>query len=196
MTAVRKPDALALDPGARRVPMLTVGMVVWLASETMFFAALFAMYFTLRSADRPWPPHGVHLDVALATIFTVVLIASSGTMQWAVRDLRRGDVAGMQRWTVVTMILGAIFLANQIREYVTVDFSISSHAYGSAFWVTTGFHSLHVLAGLVLMLVILGRATSTSFGADDLPAFENVSYYWHFVDVVWVALYSTIFLLK
>jgi cytochrome c oxidase subunit 3 len=195
MTSVQKPESLALDP-SRRVPMITVGMVVWLASETMFFAALFAMYFTLRSADRPWPPHGVHLDTGLAALFTLVLIASSGTMHLAVHHLRRGDVAAMRRWMILTLILGALFLANQIREYVTVNFSISSHAYGSAFWVTTGFHSLHVLAGLVLMLILLGQAASASFGVDNLPAVEDVGYYWHFVDVVWVALFSTIFLLK
>ncbi len=189
-------DGAALVVPDRRTPMLTVGMVVWLASELMFFGALFAMYFTLRSVDHPWPPRGVELDVGVSAAFTLVLALSSGTMQLGVRAARSGDHPAMRRWILLTLLLGAIFLANQVHEYATVPFSMSSHAYGSAFFVTTGFHALHVLGGLVIMLVLLGRAAGPGFDTDPMPSVEVTSYYWHFVDVVWLGLFATIFLLQ
>ncbi|MFN2608611.1 MAG: heme-copper oxidase subunit III [Acidimicrobiales bacterium] len=184
-----------VPPG--RPPVLTVGTVVWLASELMFFSGLFAAYFTLRALGRgPWPPAGVHLDPGVAGLFTVALVASSGTMQLAVRSVARGDRRRFRRWVGLTLLLAAVFLANQAREYATFDFTVGSHAYGSAFYLMTGFHGIHVLGGMVAMVVLLGRAASPRFGAAETPAVEVVSYYWHFVDVVWVALYATLFLLR
>jgi cytochrome c oxidase subunit 3 len=176
---------------------LAVGTVVWLASELMFFSGLFAAYFTLRATARnPWPPAGVELDARVAGLFTVVLVASSGTMQLAVRAITRGDRRRFRAWLVVTMVLGVVFLANQAREWATASFSTSSNTFGSAFYVMTGFHGMHVIGGVVAMLVLAGRASTPRFGAGDAPSAEVVSYYWHFVDVVWVALYATLFLLR
>ncbi len=193
---------VALEPSAgvsrqaQRAPILTIGMVVWLASELMFFSSLFAAYFTLRSVNKPWPPKGTHIQVGLAATFTVVLILSSATMQLGVRAIKRGDRRALRLWVLATLVLGAVFVANQFREYASVSFTMSSNAFGSAFFVLTGFHTLHVIAGLILMLVLLARAVPTSFGAGETPSVEVVSYYWHFVDVVWIALFSTIYLLK
>jgi len=180
----------------RRPPLLNVGTVVWLASEVMFFSGLFAAYFFLRANNPRWPPAGVDLDVTSATIFTLVLVASSGTMQLAVRSVLRDDRMAVLRWLAVTFVLGAIFIAGQGRDWQRLHFGIDTHAYGSAFYITTGFHGLHVLGGLAAMILMAGRAAAPTFGVDDAPSVEVLSYYWHFVDVVWIGLYATIFLLK
>jgi cytochrome c oxidase subunit 3 len=187
-TAVARPS---------RPPLLAVGTIVWLASELMFFSGLFAAYFTLRATARgPWPPEGVELQAELAGLFTLVLLASSGTIQLATRALEADDRGRVRRWLVATVVLAVLFLANQGREWSEATFAVDSHAFGSAFFVMTGFHGLHVAGGVAAMLVLLGRARSPRFGAADTPAVEVVSFYWHFVDAVWVALFATLFLLR
>ena len=174
-----------------------MGTVVWLASELMFFSGLFAAYFTLRAASQePWPPEGVHLETTLAALFTALLVLSSGTIQLAVRALQRDDRAAFRRWVLVTVLLAVAFLANQGREWSEATFGVDDHAFGSSFFVLTGFHGLHVTGGVVAMVVLLGRSASPRFGPADVPAVEVVSYYWHFVDVVWIAMFATLFLLR
>jgi cytochrome c oxidase subunit III len=183
-------------PGGRPA-LLTVGTVVWLASELMFFSGLFAAYFTVRGlSEGHWPPEGVELEPAIAGLFTLFLVASSGTMQLAVQAFAEGDRHSFRFWIVTTLILATVFIANQGREYAGLSFKVDSHAYGSAFYLMTGFHGLHVLGGMLAMVVLLGRSVSPSFGTSEAPAVEVVSYYWHFVDVVWVGLFATIYLLK
>ncbi len=187
----------ATPGGPPRPPLLAVGTVVWLASELMFFSGLLAAYFALRAAARePWPPAGVELETAVAGAFTALLVASSTTMQLAVRGLARGDRDSFRRWTALTAALAVAFLLNQGREWAAADFTIGSHAFGSAFFVLTGFHGLHLAGGVAAMAVLWARAASPRFGAADLPAAEVVSYYWHFVDVVWLGLFATLFLLR
>lgn len=181
---------------SRRPELLTVGTVVWLASELMFFSGLFAAYFTLRAQSAVWPPKGVNLDVASATIATALLVISSGTMQMGVRAVARGDRLAYLRWLAVTFVLGTVFVLAQARDWSRLNFSIGSNAYGSAFYLMTGFHGLHVIGGLVAMIVLGGRAASRRFGTNDLASVEMLSYYWHFVDAVWVALWLTIFFIR
>ncbi len=180
----------------RRPPLLTVGMVLFLGSELMFFAALFAMYFTLRAQAPEWPPAGVDLDPWPPALFTSLLVISSGTMQLAVRCIKAGDGAGMRAWIYVTGLLALAFLGGQVREWATAGFEISSSAYGSAFFTMTGFHALHVAGGLILMIVVLGRAAAGAYSSGEHTGVEVATYYWHFVDVVWIAMFSTIFLLR
>jgi cytochrome c oxidase subunit III len=190
-------DGAATEVRVRQQPsMLAVGTVVWLASELMFFGGLFAAYFTLKAEAKVWPPPGVHLETLTSALATLVLIASSGTMHLAVRSRERGDRAGMVRWLVITFALGALFLTNQAREFFVLDFQISSHSYGSIYYTMTGFHGLHVLAGLVLMVVALVIATGPGPLARRGPVVESISYYWHFVDVVWIGLFTTIFVIR
>jgi cytochrome c oxidase subunit 3 len=183
-------------PAARRPDILAVGTVVWLASELMFFSGLFAAYFTLRSQTAVWPPPDVNLDTTTATLATILLVLSSGTLQLGVRAVERDDRKRFLAWLTLTFGLGAVFVGAQALDWSRLHFGISSHAYGSAFYVMTGFHGLHVIGGLVAMMIMGGRAASARFGADDFPSVEMLSYYWHFVDVVWIGLYATIFFLK
>ena len=176
---------------------MPVGTVVWLASELMFFSGLFGAYFALRASSAgPWPPPDVELDRMVSGLFTLLLVASSATVQLGVRALAGGRRAAFRRWLVVTVVLAAAFLGNQAHEWLTLDFSVSSHPYGSAFFVMTGFHGIHVAGGMLAMLVLVARDASPRFGPDETPAVETVSYYWHFVDVVWVALWAILFLLR
>jgi cytochrome c oxidase subunit 3 len=190
----------AASPEVRvqRTPVLVVGTVVWLASELMFFAGLFAAYFALRSnaGDADWPPADVELEVAPAAAFTALLVLSSVTVQLAVRAVRAGDRAGMQRWLWATVVLAVAFLANQGREWAVADFEVDSHSYGSAFYLMTGFHGLHVIGGLLAMAVLLARSLDPRFGRAQEGAVEVVGAYWHLVDVVWVVMFTTLFLIR
>jgi cytochrome c oxidase subunit 3 len=180
----------------RRPELLTVGTVVWLASELMFFSGLFAAYFTLRASSAVWPPQGVDLDTVSATVATALLVASSGTMQLGVRAVARGDRWAFLRWLAASLALGTVFILGQARDWTRLHFGVASHAYGSAFYVMTGFHGLHVIGGLLAMIVVGGRAATPRFGVEDLPSVEMLSYYWHFVDVVWIGLWATIFFIR
>ena len=180
----------------RRPSLLGVGVVVWLSSELMFFAGLFAAYFTLRSDSKVWPPAGVELATGRTGLATLVLLASSFTMHKAVRGAEHADRAEAVRWLVVTMVLGGVFLANQALEYAEAPFSISSHAYGSMFYLLTGFHGLHVLGGIGFMLATIGVVGGRTSRAPAAPSVTVCGYYWHFVDVVWIAMYLTLYVLR
>ena len=173
-------------------------MVLFLASELMLFGSLFAAYFFLRALTPVWPPEGVELEMISPSIATVVLTASSFTLLFALRGLERGDVSRFRALVVWTFLLGAVFLGIKAYELAAAPFGISSHAYGSLWFTMLGFHALHLSAGMVLLLVMLSRAalpssTAPSTGRDTAQA---IGYYWHFVDVVWVAIYATLFLVR
>ncbi len=176
--------------------MLRVGVVVWLASELMFFAGLFAGYFALRAANHEWPPEGVELEVGRTAVATAILVASSFTMHGAVVAAEHRRDRRAVRWTVATVVLGGIFVANQAAEYAGLAFTYTTHAYGSIFYLMTGFHGLHVIGGLVLMLAVLGTAVGPTSRLPLEDPLTVTEFYWHFVDVVWLAMFATIYLLK
>ncbi len=181
--------------------MVSVGTIVWLASELMFFAALFAMYFTLRAVNpEVWAEETQALNVPFSATFTTILVLSSVTCQLGVFAAERGDKKGLQRWFIITFIMGAIFIGGQVAEYaelVAEGITLSSSPFGSVFYITTGFHGLHVIGGLIAFLFVLGRTYAAKrFGHEQATTAIVVSYYWHFVDVVWIALFATIYLIK
>jgi cytochrome c oxidase subunit 3 len=188
--------ALAASRTDRRVPPLLVGTILFLASELMFFGGLFASYFTLRAQTHPWPPLGVSLGVPLVGAATVLLVLSSFTMQAGIAGLRRGSLPSMRRWVWASFVLGAAFVALQLFDYSRLDFRVSSNAYGTIFYAMTGFHALHVIVGLLLMLILLGRAAQGAYAKGEYTGAEAVSYYWHFVDAVWIGLFATIYLIR
>src|SRR5689334_2226048 len=157
---------------ASRPNVVSVGTIVWLSSELMFFASLFAMYFTIRSVNEPvWPAKDVVLDLKTAAPFTIVLILSSVTCQLGVFAAERGDVSGFRFWYIVTFFMGAVFIGGQSFEYfVHNDFSLASHGYGSVYYMTTGFHGLHVLGGLVAFVFLLVRSTFGPFTPGQATA--------------------------
>jgi cytochrome c oxidase subunit 3 len=185
---------VTIAPAAHRPSITTVGVAVWLASEVMFFAGLFAAYFALRAANDPWPPRGIHLETARAALFTLVLIASSVTVHHAGVEVERRDHAKTRTWMLVTLVLGIAFLANQFLEWATVDFSVSTNSYGTIYYAMTGFHGLHVAVGLVLLAVVALRPPDLPSSVPGLR--QATTWYWHFVDIVWVAVFSTIFIIR
>jgi cytochrome c oxidase subunit 3 len=176
--------------------MIAVGVMIWLGSEVMFFSALFAAFFTIRAHATVWPPPGTKLDTIQAGVFTVILLASSFTMQKAVFDQEKGLRKSAKLWVVITMLMGGAFVGNQFYEWITLTTRPGTNAYGSLFFIMTGIHGLHVFLGLVAMLFLLGRLKGPKGDPGETAVFQGVSYYWHFVDIVWVGLFSCLFLLK
>jgi cytochrome c oxidase subunit 3 len=184
-----------------RPNMVSVGTIVWLSSELMFFAALFAMYFTIRSVSGPevWAESTELLNLPYAATFTLILVASSATCQLGVFAAERGDVYGLRRWYVLTLVMGTIFVLGQVNEYrelVHEGLTIASSGYGSTFYLTTGFHGLHVVGGLFAFVIVLMRSTVGRFSPEKATSAIVTSYYWHFVDVVWIALFATIYIIQ
>jgi cytochrome c oxidase subunit 3 len=190
-------------PSVNRPNLTSVGTIIWLSSELMFFAALFAMYFTLRSVTGAdfWKEHAEALNVPFSATNTTILVLSSLTCQLGVFAAERGDVKKLRMWFVVTFVMGAVFIGGQVFEYTELvekyGISLSSDPYGSVFYLTTGFHGLHVTGGLIAFLLVLGRTYAAKrFTHQQATAAIVVSYYWHFVDVVWIGLFATIYLIK
>ena len=184
--------------------MVSVGTIVWLSSELMFFAGLFAMYFTVgrsTTARGRWP--GTHRSRSARTCptrwsFTIILVASSFTCQWGVFAAEQGDVFGLRRWYSITFVMGLIFVLGQANEYrmlVDEGITISSAAYGTVFYLTTGFHGLHVIGGLIAFIFLIVRTKLSKFTPAQATSAIVVSYYWHFVDVVWIGLFAVIYIL-
>ncbi len=195
-----------------RPNLVSVGTIVWLSSELMFFAALFAMYFTIRSVDKgqnlPWP--GAHLNLALGSANTTVLLLSSVTCQMGVFAVERGQIRrsasiwnmarwGLREWYVLSFLMGLYFVLGQGYEYLSLihdGLTLPSSGYASVFYIPTGFHGLHVTGGLVAFLFLLGRTYAAKrFTQEQQVSAIVVSYYWHFVDVVWIGLFTTIYLI-
>ena len=192
--------------------MVSVGTIIWLSSELMFFAALFASYFTIRAVSPElWAQNTEKLNIPFATVNTTILVLSSLTCQLGVFAAERGQVGrsgsifnprgwGLREWFMLTYVMGAIFIAGQVTEYTSLvqeDTTISSSAYGSMFYLTTGFHGIHVTGGLIAFLLVLGRTyVAKRFTHEQAVSAIVVSYYWHFVDVVWIGLFATIYLIK
>ena len=184
-----------------RPNMVAVGTIVWLSSELMFFASLFAIYFTLRSVQGPevWGEGTEFLNLPYASVFTIILVASSATCQLGVFAAERGDVYGLRRWYVSTLVMGTIFVLGQLNEYrelVHEGLTIASSPYGSIFYLTTGFHGLHVIGGLLAFVIVLMRSTVGRFSPEKATSAIVTSYYWHFVDVVWIGLFATIYIIR
>ena len=183
-----------------RPNLVSIGTIVWLSSELMFFAGLFAIYFTARAQHvGEWPPPPTELDIPYALVVTIILVASSFTCQLGVFAAERGDVFGLRRWYLVTLAMGTFFVLGQANEYrhlIEAGTTIPSSAYGTVFYLATGFHGLHVIGGLIAFIFLLIRTKLSKFTPAQATAAIVVSYYWHFVDIVWIALFSVIYFIR
>jgi cytochrome c oxidase subunit 3 len=185
-----------------------LGMLLFICSEVMFFSGLFAAYFSVRAASIHWPPtaaenipealaehFNLHAEPLFAFGLTVILVLSSVTCQLGVWAIRRDDRTGFIRAFGVTLILGVVFLLGQLYDYSTIGFGVSDTPFGTTFYTLTGFHGAHVFGGAVMLSVILYRGLAGQFSSRHYDAVEATSLYWHFVDVVWIALFSTLYIL-
>ena len=194
-----------------------LGMILFICSEVMFFSGLFAAYFATRAASPTWPAlaavpvdadeatraaaerlnehFNLHAEPFFALALTIILVVSSFTCQFAVWAIRRDDRAGFIRNIGVTLVLGIVFLIGQIYDYATLGFGISDTPFGTTFYTLTGFHGAHVFGGAVMLSVVLYRGLAGQFSSRHHDAVEATSLYWHFVDVVWIVLFSTLYIL-
>jgi cytochrome c oxidase subunit 3 len=182
------------------LPTPMVGMLLFIASEVMFFGGLFAAYFNARATYvGEWgpPPPAEPLEILpIALPITLILISSSFTMQFAVWAIRRGDQRSMRLWIGVTLLLGIIFLGGQLYDYSILEFGVSDGVFGTVFYTLTGFHGAHVFGGAIGLTILFARGMQGQFSAKNHVAVEAISMYWHFVDVVWIALFTTLYFLR
>ncbi len=184
------------------------GMILFIASEVMFFVAWFWAYFDaffnqaaaeqyarIEAMGTVWPPTGVELfDPFHLPLFNTLLLLTSGTtVTWAHHALLHNDREGLKWGLALTIALGAVFTVVQIIEYMTAGFQFSGNLYGAAFFMATGFHGFHVLVGTIFLIVCLIRAQAGQFDSKNHLGFEFAAWYWHFVDVVWLFLFASIY---
>lgn len=193
------PNVAPAHPEGRISP-IKFGMVVFIASEAMFFAALFGAWYTLRAQSLEWPPAEAaeQLGLTLAVIATIVLFISSFTMHGAVIAQRRDSKKGIVIFLVATILLAIAFLFMKVYEMWTADVGVNVSAFGTMFETLLGFHGLHMVAGISMMVVVLMRLTLGAYdkGKPKPASLDAVGYYWHFVDVVWLGVFTTIWLVK
>jgi cytochrome c oxidase subunit III len=182
-----------------RIDRQTLGILLFIVSEVMLFGAFFASYFFLRVVVSPpeWPPPPFELPVAVAGLNTAILFSSSFTVHYALESIRRGNRNGMKLGLAATWLLGATFLFIQLNEYVHIGFSARDGAFGSIFYGLTGLHGAHVFVGLVLLSFANIRAWRGHFGPEpkDHLGVEVPGIYWHFVDVMWLIVFTTVYVL-
>lgn len=196
-------------PAVKRPNTTAIGVIVWLGSEVMFFAGLFAIYFTLRAmAPEQFAEGHSIMNIPFASINTSILVLSSVTCQFGVFAAERGQARakgaspmkwGTIEWFFLTVVLGSVFIGGQVWEYATLvseGYVLNLNAFTSAFYMTTGFHGLHVTGGLITFLIVIGRIYAVrKMGYREATSAICISYYWHFVDVVWVGLFFVIYIL-
>jgi cytochrome c oxidase subunit III len=193
-------DAHALHPPeanrSSRVEPAVLGMLLFIASEVMLFGSFFTAYFFVRvNGEAQWPLEPFELPKFVAGVNTAILVTSSFTIHWALQSIKRGSRAGLQAGLVLTLALGLTFLLTQVREYSRVGFNPADGAFGTIFYGLTGLHGAHVFVGLTLLTFATIRAFRGHFSPAHHAGVEIPGIYWHFVDVMWIVVYSTIYLL-
>ena len=204
-TTEHSPVAGLAHDASGGISNVVLGMLLFITSEVMFFAGLFAAYFNVRANAAQWPPinpetgEAFHLAILpFVGPATVLLILSSFTCQFAVWAIRRGDRTGFLRNIAVTFIIGIVFLGMQILDYALLyseGITLQSGTFGTTYFTLTGFHGAHVFGGVIMLGIVLYRGMAGQFSAKHHDAVESASLYWHFVDVVWILLFSLLYLL-
>ena len=179
-----------------RVEPQLLGMLLFIISEIMIFGAFFTAYFFIRVVQaEEWPAAGTELPVAIAGVNTAILLSSSITLHWAETALKRDNRFGFKAGMVTTFLLGATFLFIQVNEYVHIGFSPQDHAQGSIFYGLTGLHGAHVFIGLLLLGMVTIRAFRGHFSPESHRGVEVPGIYWHFVDIMWIVVYFTVYII-
>lgn len=184
-----------------RPNIVSVGTIVFLSQELMFFAGLFAMYFTSRANGQSgdWAEQTANLGFTYGLIITIILVTSSVTSQLGVFAAEKGDVFGLRKWYGITVALGIIFLGMVAYEYylmISHGVTIQSSVFGSVFYIITGFHMAHVTVGIIAFIVVLLRVAKSKFTPAQATAAMAVSYYWHFVDIIWIAVFFMLYVIQ
>ena len=179
-----------------RVDPRTLGMFLFIASEVMLFGSFFTAYFFIRVVNhQAWPPKPFGLPVFVAFVNTCILVTSSFTMHWALQSIKRGNRAGLQAGLTLTFLMGLAFLLTQVLEYARIGFTPHDTAFGTVFFCLTGLHGAHVFVGLTILASITTRAFRGHFSPEAHHGVEIGGIYWHFVDVMWIIVFTTVYIL-
>lgn len=195
-TADTNASGRSLTPVPIRAHPLVLGVVLFLASELMFFAALFASYYDLRVSSSVWPQPGAHLDPVEGAVGTFLLFLSSLFTVFATRAADRGRIKAARAWFGAAALSALTFIALSLHGYVSNTFGIGSSAYGAIYYTLTGFHLAHVTAGIAILIALMAGLTSPALRANQRAGFEAMTYYWHFVFIVWVGIYVTVYFVR
>jgi cytochrome c oxidase subunit 3 len=179
-----------------RVEPQLLGMLLFIISEVMVFGAFFTAYFFIRIAQGDaWPAHGTTLPVEVAGVNTAILVSSSFTMHWAQTAIKKGNHLGLKAGILTTFLLGCTFLFVQINEYANIGFAPQDAAQQTIFYSLTGLHGAHVFIGLMLLLFVTIRSFRGHYSAEQHRGVEVPGIYWHFVDIMWIVVYTTVYVL-
>jgi cytochrome c oxidase subunit 3 len=179
-----------------RVAAPVLGMFLFIASEVMLFGSFFTAYFFIRVVNGvEWPTPPFELPVFVAGVNTAILVTSSFTMHWALQSIKRGNRAGLQAGLLLTFLMGLVFLLTQVIEYSRVGFNTSDGAFPTIFFCLTGLHGAHVFVGLTILLIMTTRAFRGHFSPEHHHGVEIGGIYWHFVDVMWIVVYTTVYII-
>ena len=185
----------AANHSSRVEPQL-LGMLLFIISEIMVFGAFFTAYFFIRVVGgAPWPAHGTELPKVIAGFNTAVLVSSSFTLHWAETCIKRNNHFGLRAGILTTFLLGCTFLFVQINEYANIGFAPQDHAQATIFYSLTGLHGAHVFIGLSLLLFVTIRSFRGHYSPAEYRGVEVPGIYWHFVDIMWIIVYSTVYVL-
>ena len=195
MSAVIVPEDRTVR-APREVSGPVLGMILFVASEAMFFAAFFGAYFTIRASSDRWPPAGIeHLKIEIPAMLTAILISSSVVLQLAIVSIRRGKARRATALLGATILLGVVFLGLQLYDYSQLGFGVKDGTFGTLFYVMTGLHMAHVFGGVVFLVLVFGQSAAGMLTRTRHDPLEAGSIYWHFVDVVWILLFTVFYLL-
>jgi len=172
------------------------GLLTFLVSESLMFGALFAVFLIFRGEFPQWPPEETEVELLLPAINTVILVSSSFVIHYGDVAIKKGNVAGLRKWYLVTALMGAIFLGGQAYEYATLGYGLTTNVFANCFYIMTGFHGLHVFVGILLILGVLWRSRVPGhYTAEKHVGVEMAEIYWHFVDIIWIVLFVLIYVL-
>jgi cytochrome c oxidase subunit 3 len=179
-----------------RIDAQLLGILLFIISEAMLFGSFFTAYFFIRIVgNEAWPPEPFHFPVSIALMNTIILVSSSFTMHWSLHSIKHGRRTGLKVGLVITFLMGALFLSTQINEYFKAGFSIHDGSFASVFYGLTGLHGLHVFVGLTLLAMMATRAFRGHFSPEAHMGVECAGIYWHFVDVMWIIVFTTVYVL-
>jgi cytochrome c oxidase subunit 3 len=172
------------------------GLVTFLASESLMFGGFFATYLLLRGGAAQWPPEGTEVELLVPAINTIILVSSSFVIHMGDTAIKKNDVSGLRLWYIVTAVMGAIFLGGQVYEYKTLGYGLATNVFSNCFYLMTGFHGLHVFVGLLLILGVLWRSRRDGHYSNTKHiGVEMAEIYWHFVDIIWIILFTLLYIL-
>ncbi len=172
------------------------GLLTFLLSESLMFGGFFATYLILRGGTAVWPPEGTEVELLVPTINTVILVSSSFVIHLGDIAIKKNNVAKMRLWYTITALMGAIFLGGQVYEYLTLGYGLTTNVFANCFYLMTGFHGLHVFVGLLLILGVLWRSRRFGhYSAIKHTGIEMAEIYWHFVDIIWIILFTLLYIL-